>query len=243
VKGVNNSNVVNFTTRFSDGKWLITRNMAHQTVMDSPDYRVMQECTHETNLRRLKEKHDGRAASLGAPIAPPSDIESVFDEGQKEHERFCAHNAQRGILRLNQESSAYLVTDKAFNRGIRNHFNPFAKRNSIPEALFSLLIGALLPLFGILKLAPAIAERVGNSPHEMIHPTTLAIAACYALAGILFGLIADTQNYAWIMLITYVPAHLVANAALGFFPYSSVAHIVSYAVTQAKRRRQLVLQS
>jgi hypothetical protein len=243
VKGVKNSNVVNFTTRFSNGEWLTTRNMGNQTVMDNPDYRVMQECTQENNLRRLKQKHDARAVSMGVPLSPPSDVAGVFDEGQKEHERFCAHQVQHGVLRMNPELNAYLVTDKAFNRGIRNHFNPFAKRISIPVTLFSILIGAVLPLFGILKLAPGIAARMGNTPYDMIHPSTLAVIACYALTGILLGFIAETQNYVWIMLITYVPAHLVANAALGFFPFSSVAHVVSYAVSQAKRKRRLVLQT
>jgi len=94
---------------------------------------------------------------------------------------------QRGILRLNPLGDEYLVTDKAFNRGIRNFFNPFAQRISLRNVLFSVLIGALLPLFGILKLAPAIAERLGPSPAIGISLSTLVIAACYALAGIILG--------------------------------------------------------
>jgi len=50
VKGVKNSHVVNFTTRFSGGKWLTTRNMELKTVMDTPEYRIVQECPHVTDL-------------------------------------------------------------------------------------------------------------------------------------------------------------------------------------------------
>jgi hypothetical protein len=243
VKGVKNSHVVNFTTRFSGGKWLTTRNMELKTVMDTPDYRIVQECPHVTDLAQLKKKHDARSASMGTPVSPPRDVESLFAEGQMDHERFSAYQVQRGILRLNPQGDAYLITDKAFNRGIRNFFNPFAQRISLATALFSVLIGAVLPLFGILKLAPAVAERLGPAPAAGISPSTLAMAACYVLAGIILGFIGEAQSYVWVMLITYVPAHLLSGSTLGWFPYSTLAFGISYLVCQAKRRRQLVLQS
>jgi hypothetical protein len=243
VKGVKNSHVVNFTTRFAGGKWLATRNMALKTVMDAPDYRVVQECPHVTDLAQLKKKHDARSASMGPPVSPPRDVESLFAEGQMDHERFSAFQVQRGILRLNPLGDAYLITDKAFNRGIRNFFNPFAQRISLTNVLFSALIGALLPLFGILKLAPAMAERLGPSPAIGLSPSALVIAACYALAGIILGFVGEAQSYVWVMLITYVPAHLLGGSTLGWFTYSTLAFAISYFVCQAKRKRQLVLQS
>jgi hypothetical protein len=244
VKGVisvHNSHSFNFTTRFSSGKWLSTRNMSLKTLMDQPDYRIIQECRHVTDLAELKKRHDARAASLGVPLSPPNDVESLFNEVQTEHERFVAHQVQRGILRPNAQGDAYLPTDKAYNRGIRNHYNPFARRISIPVTLFSILIGAVLPLFGILKLAPLAAQF--ESGPLIVSPSWLAIAACYVLAGIILGLVAETQHYVWVMLITYIPAHLVAGSSLGWFPYSTLAFTISYLVCQAKRKRQLVLQS
>jgi hypothetical protein len=242
-KGAKNSHVVNFTTRFSGGTWLTTRNMELKTVMETPDYRIVQECPHVTDLAQLKKKHDARSTSMGGPVSPPRDVESVFAEGQKDHERFSAYQVQRGILRLNPQGDAYLITDKAFNRGIRNFFNPFAQRISLPTVLFSVLIGAVLPLFGVLKLAPAVAERLGPATPIGIGPSTLAIAACYALAGIILGFIGEAQSYVWVMLITYVPAHLLGGSTLGWFPYSTLAFGISYLVCQAKRKRQFVLQS
>lgn len=243
IKGVKNSHTVNFTTRFSGGKLLTTRNMELKTVMDTPGYRIVQECPHVTDLAQLKKKHDARTPSLGTPVSPPRDIRSLFEEYEEDNQRFFGHQVQRGILRLNPQGDAYLVTDKAFNRGIRNFFNPFARRISLTKVLFSALIGAVLPLFGILKLAPAVAERLGPPPAIGISPSTLAIAACYALAGIILGFISETQSYVWVMVITYIPAHLVAGSTLGWLPYSTLAFMISYFVCQAKRKRQLVLQS
>src|SRR5207302_8438045 len=122
IKGVKTSHVVNFTTRFSGGKCLTTRNMELKTVIDTPDYRIVLEFPHVTDLAQLKNKHDARSASLGTPVSPPRDVESIFAEGQMDHERFSGYQVQRGILRLNPQGDAYLITDKAFNRGIRNFF-------------------------------------------------------------------------------------------------------------------------
>jgi len=243
VAGVKNSHVVNFTTRLADGRELITRNMELKSVLDQPEYKIIQECPHVTNLAELKKMHDAKAASFGTPISPPRDVQSVITEFDKDHERFSGFQVQRGVYRLSPLGDTYLLTDKAFNRGIRNYFNPFARRISISAALFSVLVGALLPLFGILKLAPAMAERFGAAPPSLFQPASLAILACYLLAGALLGFIAESQSYIWVILITYVPAHLVAGWTFGGLPYSSFAFLVCYFVCQAKRKRQLVLQS
>ena len=110
--------------------------MELKTVMDTPDYRIVQECPQVTDLAHLKKKHEARSASMGTPVSPPRDVESLFAEGQIDHERFSAYQVQRGILRLNPLGDAYLATDKAFNRGIRNFFNPFAQRISLRNVLF-----------------------------------------------------------------------------------------------------------
>ena len=243
LKAAKNSHVVSFTTLFSNGKWLTTRIMELKTVMDNPDYRVLQECHHVTDVAELKKRHDARSAAFGTPVSPPRDVRSLFEEYEQDNQRFFGHQVQRGILRMNPQGDAYLITDKAFNRGIRNFFNPFAHRLSLTKVLFSALIGAVLPLFGILKLAPAVAERLGPPPAIGISPSTLAIVACYALAGIILGFIGEAQSYVWVMVITYIPAHLIAGSALGWLPYSTLAFMISYFVCQAKRKRQLVPQS
>lgn len=243
VVGVKNSHVVNFTTRLAGERELITRNMELKSVLDQPEYKIMQECPHVTNLAELKKMHDAKATALGPPMSPPRDIQSVIADFDKDHERFSRFQTQRGVYRLSPQGDTYLLTDKAFNQGIRNFFNPFTKRISISTVLFSVLVGAVLPLYGILKLAPAMAERFGSAAPSLFQPATLAILACYLLAGALLGFIAESQSYIWVILITYVPAHLVAGWTFGALPYSSFAFLVSYFVCQAKRKRHLVLQS
>jgi hypothetical protein len=240
---VKNSQVVNFTTRLSGEKELITRNMALKSLMDPPAYKIMQECPHVTNLATLKRMHDTKAASLGAPLPPPRDVQSVIGEFDKDHERFINFQIQRGIYQMSPQGDTFLLTDKAFNRGIRNHFNPFARRISPSKILFSALVGAVLPLYGILKLAPNMAERFGPASPSLFQPATLAILSCYLVAGALMGFITESQSYIWVMLITYIPAHLVAGWTFGNLPYSSFAFLVCYFVCQAKRKRNLVLQS
>lgn len=211
------TSMVCFTTRFSNGKELATRNMELKSVMDSPEYRVLQDCPNVTNLAELKKRHDARSTGFRTPVSPPSAIPSLFEAYEVENQRHFAHQVERGLLRLNAQGDAYEVTDKAFNRGIRNFFNPFARRLTLKNALLSLLIAAVVPLYGILKLAPAVAEQLGSDPVVSNGPVTLAIVVCYAVAGILLGLFSEVHSFVWVVLITYIPAHLVAGPPLGRF--------------------------
>ena len=132
VKGlvaVKNSSAVNFTTRYDGGKELITRNMELKSVMEPPAYKIMQECPYVTNLTELKNRHDTKAKSVGVPIPPPRDVNSVITEFEKDHESFSNYQLQQGIYKLSPKGGSYVVTDKAFSRGIQNHFNPFARRS------------------------------------------------------------------------------------------------------------------
>jgi hypothetical protein len=241
LQAVKNSSMVSFKTSFSSGKELVTRNMELKSVMDSPDYRVLQDCRNVTDLADLKKRHNARSAAFGTPVSPPRDVKSLFEAYEVENQRHFAHQVQRGILKLNAQGDAYIVTDKAFNRGILNFFNPFARRLTLTNALLSLLVSAVIPLYGILKLAPAVAERVGD-PYLASGPQALAIAACFAATGVLLGLFSEVRSFVWIVVMTYVPAHLVAGSSLGRFPFSTLAFAISYFVCRAKEKRQLVLQ-
>lgn len=77
----------------------------------------------------------------------------------------------------------------------------------------------------------------------LLSAAALSILASYLLAGAIIGLFSGGQTYVWVMLITYVPAHLVAGWAFGSFPYSTAAFLVSFYATRLKRKCQLVLQS
>jgi hypothetical protein len=240
---VRNANTVSFTSRLSDGRRLITRNMPLKSVMDQLPNHIMQEAPNTTALAALKRRHDARATQLGAALPPPHGTQEIFNEVQREHERFSAHQLEKGIFKLTEDGASYQITNKAINRGIVNFFNPFGSRISIPQTLFTALVGAVLPLFGILKLAPLVAANASGLSFGFFSAPQVAIITCYALAGTLIGLSGGPSNYAWIMLVTYAPAHFVAAWTFGWLPYSTLAHLVSHFVKQARQRRALVLQT
>lgn len=243
VETARNVNVVNFTSRLSDGRRLITRNMPLKSVMDRLPEQIMQECPHTTDLVALKSKHDAKAAQLGPAVPGPLGTQEIFKEVQNEHERFSQYQLEKGVYKHSDDGNSYQITNKVANRGIVNFFNPFGSRISIPQVLFTGLIGAVLPLFGILHLAPAVAANYQGISLGFFSASTLAIAACYALAGAIIGLSGGPANYAWIMLVTYAPAHFIAGWSFGWLPYSTVATLISHYVKQARQRRALVLQT
>lgn len=238
---VKNSCSAAFSTRFTDGRRLDTGNAPLKSLFDQPPYRIVQKFPNLTDLAELKRQHDARAATLGIPATPPQTPSSVFEEFQTEHERYSKFQLERGIYRLSPDGHSFLVTDKVFNRGIGNHFLPFGRRISLAHVLFTALLGAFLPLLGILKLAPWVE---GSSHQAMFFPSSVVvIGLCYALAGVLMALFCDSQKFAWMMLVTYVPAHLVAGWTFGWHPYSTLAFLSCYFVAQWRRRSALILES
>jgi hypothetical protein len=243
MKGSKHSSSVLFVTRLANGKRLITRNTALKSLFDRPDHVLEQRLPNTTDVRDLKKKHDLLARSLGATIAPPHDTEGILRDADAEHERYSQFQLKNGIYQLSSDGSTYTVTDKVFNRGIWNHFVPLGKRISVPQVLFSGLLGAFLPLVGILKLAPWLAEGTGNAAVGASALSGMAIAACYVVAGAIIGWICDVQKFTWIMLVGYLPQHLIAGWSYGWFPYATVMFLTCFLVGQAKRRRSLILQN
>jgi len=243
VESTTTSSNVAFRTRFASGKRLTTRNMSRKSLMDSPPDSIVQECRNTTNLAELKRQHEARAAELGPALPPSSGPEAILEEHQREHQRFCEYQLERGILRLLPDGEAYEVTDKTRARGIWNHYNPFAKRLSLQELLLTALVGSFLPLYGILRLAPLATERLQGTALALIPISWLAIGVCYALAGFIIGVISDRASFEWTMLICYVPAHLIAGWSFGAAPYSTIAFLISFYVIRMKRRRALIFQS
>jgi len=242
-QNVRNACSVEFMTRLGDGRTVSTRNSPNKSLMDQPPYKIVEEVPNLTDLQALKKRHDALAGKFGGGTrSAPFGAAAIFEEVQREHARFSEYQVGRGVLERTANGDAYQITDKVMNRGIRNFFYPFSKRFSATQAVFSVLLGAVLPLFGILKLAPGAGTASDGIPLPFAGGT-LAIAACYALTGAILGLATNAQSFPWIMLITYLPAHLVAGDRLGWFPYSTLAFYVAYTVSQVKQRRQLVLES
>lgn len=242
-ESVRNSWKLEFTTRFPDGRRLSTRCKSLKSLFDEPPWRITQDCPNITSAPALKRKHDARAEGLGVPVAPLQDTRKIFEELQAEHERYSNFQVERGIYKIAPEGGAYTVSEKVHWRALRNHYLPFGRRLSFSKLLFSVLVGAVFPLFGILKLGPILGGLHTSLSSLELGAAQLSIAACYVAAGMVIGYFCEGQNLPWIYLVTYVPAHLVAGWTFGIYPYSLLAFIMNYQIGQARRRKKLILQT
>ncbi|HYL84998.1 MAG TPA: hypothetical protein VE263_12245 [Candidatus Angelobacter sp.] len=242
-EAVKNSWKVKFASKFPDKRILTTSSKSLKSLFDQPPWRIAQNYPNATNLSELKRKHDARARELGAPISPAQDIAKIFEELQAEHERHSNFQVERGIYRVAPEGGAYAISEKIHLRALRNHYLPFGRRLSFSKLLFSALVGAVFPLFGILKLSPMLGALHTNLQFLELAGAQLAVAACYVAAGMVIGYVCEGQKLTWIYLITYVPAHLVAGWTFGVFPYSLLAFVANHYVGQARRRQKLILQT
>jgi hypothetical protein len=242
VKSARTSSSAAFTTRLASGKMFVTKNMAMKSLFDRPDYILEQRLPNETNLVQLKKKHDQAAANLGPTLDPPRDTDGILQEVDAEHDRYLKFQVQYGALQPAPDGQSFVVTDKVFDRGIRNHFLPFGKRLSLTQILFAALLGAFLPLLGILKVAPWLSHNLNAGPNDSI-VGVVAIAGCYALAGAIIGWLCDMQKFTFVMLVAYVPQHLIAGWSYGWFPYATLLFLTCFQVAQLKRRNALILQT
>lgn len=243
VENVRNACALEFATRLVNGNLFLTRSNPQPSLFDQPPFRITQDFPNVTDLAELKRRHDAKAKTLQPANMPPTDFAGICNELNAEHQRNAQFQLERGIYQMAPDGSAYLVTDKVFDRGIRDHFLPFGRRISLARIILSALIGAVLPLFGILKLAPWLSEQTLVAPGGRSPITHLGILLAYALAGFLIGYICEVQKFTWVMLVTYVPAHLVAGWTFGWLPYSTVAFFCAYLASQSRQRAKLVLQS
>lgn len=243
VESCKTSSNVGFRTRFADGKQLTTRNMSLKSVLDRPPHTVIQECRHTTQLAELKRRHDRKAARMGQPLPAILGKEAIFATHHEDHQRFCEYQLQRGTFRLLPDGTAYEVTEKARTRGILNHYNPFARRISLTDVLLTGLVGSVLPLVGILKLAPLAVARMEGTSLSVLPIAWITIGICYLLAGLVIGAISDRASFHWIMLISYVPTHLLAGWSFGAAPYSTMAFLASFYLIRMRRRRALIFES
>lgn len=218
--------------------------MPLKTLQDQPPGRVVQECRQVTRIAELKRRHDRRASQMGPAIAPVSGAKAVFEEQRREHQTLAQYQLQRGIYRLAPSGEEYELTDKAWGRGVLNYFNPFARRIVWPELLLSALVGCVLPLLTIVVIAPQLREHLeGVAVAMILFVTMVVIAVAYALAGIIIGASSDWAPSYWIMLVSYVPTHVMAGWSFGWFPYSTTMFVFSFLTMQARRRRNLLFES
>src|SRR5579863_450657 len=230
-----------FHTSFTDGTILTTRNMERKSIFDQPSYEVVQECPGLTDLAEMKRKHDGKAATMGQPVAPPADVKSVFEDLQSEHRRFSDFYLDKGDLSLEIGADSYSITDKLYSRAIWNHLNPFAQNLSMRQFLPAALVAIALPLAAIKILAPVVAHFAMTRGLPSFAAGRLAVLACFLLAGAAFGYLVQNNAFLWALVLTYLAFRVTNAIPFGAPPFATFAAVAAYSVAQAKKRRQAVL--
>jgi hypothetical protein len=243
VVSVRNTFALEFATRLANGNLFITFSKSQQSLFDQPPFRIAQNFPNVTSPAELKKLHDGKAQTLGLTSAPPQNFEGVTEELNFEHVRNAKFQLERGIYELSPDGNSYRVTDKVFDRGIRNHFLPFGRRISAVQVILSALIGAVFSLAGVLKAGPWLASQTPFHSGSVLASPGFGVLVCFAIAGFLIGYICEVQKFPWVMLVTYLPAHLAAGWAFGWFPFATVAFVCAHFASQSRQRAKLVLQS
>ncbi len=241
MRPVGSSSLMSFHTWFTDNTLLTTRNMQLKSVLDCPPYQTVQECPYIKEPAEMKRKHDARAALLGCPVAPPSSAQAVFEQVHSEHDRFCDYQLAQGVFKPGPDGKTYVMTDKPYWRGIRNHLNPFVHRFYALRFLPAALLAMMLPVLGALSWAPTMASaaRGIGFPPDLAAETVML--ATYMVAGAVIGYALEHATFVWVFLLTYIPVRIFAEMGLGPLPYSAFAGLVAYSVEQAKKRRRSVL--
>lgn len=246
VSGVTNARnafALEFASRLANGNLFLTFSKPQPSLFDQPPFRITQDFPNATNFAELKKLHDAKARTLGPMNPPPQDFAGVCKELNFEHDRNAKFQLESGVYELTPDGKAYQVTDKVFDRGIRDHFLPFKRRISVPSAILSALIGAVFSLVGVLRVGPWLSAQPSLHAGTISIPPGVGIVICYAIAGFFIGYICQVQKFTWIMLVTYLPAHIIAGWTFGWFPYSTVAFVCAYFASQSRERAKLVLQS
>jgi hypothetical protein len=232
---------VSFFTVFTDGKQLTTRNMKMRTVLDHPPEFVVQECPYEENLAALKEKHDAKAANLGIPVAAEMSVPGMFEFYQKQHRRFSEYQVQQGTFE--RTPTGYVVSKKAFRRGIRNFLLPFAERFSVSRLVLAGVLAIGLPAATYLRIIPMLMEYALRSGLDARFTSILVLGASYILAGAAVGLILEKSQFVWGFLFCYVGVHLLTGWWISPVPFGLIAAIVGHGVAQMRKRQRLILRT
>ncbi|HEY6945007.1 MAG TPA: hypothetical protein VI431_07685 [Candidatus Acidoferrum sp.] len=233
---------VSFYTVFADGKELTTRNMRVRTVLDHPPEFIIQECPYERDLSVLKKRHDARAAKLGVPLAAEMSMPRVFAFYQDQHRRFSEFQVERGTYK--RTLTGYVVSKKAFWRGIRNYLVPFAERFSTMRLLIAGIVAIGLPSVTYSRLLPGLLPSLvpflSRARLDAGTSSLFILGASYVIAGACVGLLLEKGQFIWGFLFTFVGVHLVTGWWLSPIPFGLIAGTVSHAVAQLRMRRAFV---
>lgn len=209
-------NYLEIVTRYRDGTILSTRNAEISDVLDQLTGHILIERRGLRDPARLKKVHDEESADL-LPRDPihnrPDDFERVFND---HHERWCAHQLDRGLLRPSPHDPETLKpTVKTALRGIFNFINPLADNFTPLRFLLVALLGTIVPGAAILwlggpgdRFVERIATATGMGP-ELVFGLCLAVV--FTLSSAVVGFVFVGKSFIWSFLFSYLLLRLVSD--------------------------------
>ena len=232
-------NYVEINSKYQDGWKLTTKNSNLSSVFDRARDHVVQPFPGISDLEKLKERHDAKAAYLISHGPIYRRTENFFNEFQDYHHRFCELQQSKRLLRLDPTGTLYRTTAWTGLRGIRNFLNPLADTFTVPRFLAGVLFGGVLPLVAILQ--PAILMD-WLKVHIALDPESLGWtvrAVAYTLGGCAVGYIFKQKSFLWAFLLGSFPVLIVenhTNSVIGSCLWmGTVAHITARLRSQRER--------
>jgi len=208
-------NLLEITSEFGDGTFVNTRSRAITDLFDPvPGYQRHIHLTrdplalHRHHERHCRERTATSARSLSADRVLPRLTEF--------HERWIAHQMQRGLLR-ERDTKWCGATVRLALCGVVSFFNPFGDRFSLARLLAGLAAGLAAPLLAALALSQPNVQVV--SEIQSIVPMSNHLAEILALAPVLLagaasvGWIFESRAVVWAPLFASLAGWLTLPAA------------------------------
>jgi hypothetical protein len=200
---VMSDNLVEFNTEFGDGSFVNTRSTS---VTDL--FHLLPGCERHIHYTRdplaLKRHHDRHCRAHDTAAPRPVQATALLTRMGEFHQRWIAHQIDRGLLRVVDAESCGATLRLAL-RGIASFFNPFGDRFSLPRMLAGLAAGLAVPLVAAfaVTLPPVYlttqVQSLAPMSNHMAEILTLVPVFLLASAGV--GWIFESRAVVWAPLL------------------------------------------
>lgn len=235
-------NYVEWVTRHDDGTILTTRNVSISDLFELMPHEIRQECPGESSLERLKRRHDLRAEELRVrgPRFPHG--RDLLAEFQEHHDRWCAFQESKGLLKFDPERLVYRARAKAAWRGVANFLNPMADNFTLRRFALGLILGAGLPVLGVLGAERPelvrVTEMIGVAPKI---GAWVLLGLSFSAGGAAVGALFTSKSLVWALLLGYVPIRLLgADISLELLLVLWMGVVAEQVSAMVHKRRLLV---
>jgi hypothetical protein len=196
-------NVLEITTEFGDGSFVNTRSRSITDLFDlPPGYRRYIHITRDPLA--LYRHHDRHSRERGAASPQPVIADRLLARLAEFHERWIAHQIDRGLLRERNPRTCGATLRLAL-RGVGAFFDPFGDRFSVPRLLAGLAAGLGAPLIAALALGhpslPLMATLQSLLPMSNHLAEMLMLAPVFLAGAAGVGWMLESRAVVWAPLL------------------------------------------